>query len=414
MKMKRIICALIAALLLATLAAPALADAYTLYTAKDNVKVYKKRDTDSKVLKKIKKKGTKLLMEQQKGNWYAILVEDPSGDGQTLGWIRGKDLTTNKSEKKDKKSDKKKKEKKATAKPKATATPKPTVNPQKEIDRVLASMDNVTPYLAEVVTKTENGTVALRWQPTKNGQLIYQVENGHIVTVLAEGDGWYQVRDDEGGYTGFMSSAYLAATAGIAEDDEVGEVELETLEGRTVEPETTEIDVNNLEDGVYPVAFDRGDVAKLSSGTFMNAVRVYTEDWYDIVDINTLAAGDTIVVGGESIAVNSVDRGDKVAINGGLDAGGIDLISVEDSNGYRVQDYDDASSYTLRGTATLTLAENATFTDGSDIESDPVTAQYEGIVEALNGAKIDFFSPNNTTVRIENGRVVEINRVYVP
>ena len=234
------------------------------------------------------------------------------------------------------------------------------------------------------------------------------------ILLTESGQGLYLDSDDEGGYTGFMSSAYLAATAGIAEDDEVGEVELETLEGRTVEPETTEIDVNNLEDGVYPVAFDRGDVAKLSSGTFMNAVRVYTEDWYDIVDINTLAAGDTIVVGGESIAVNSVDRGDKVAINGGLDAGGIDLISVEDSNGYRVQDYDDASSYTLRGTATLTLAENATFTDGSDIESDPVTAQYEGIVEALNGAKIDFFSPNNTTVRIENGRVVEINRVYVP
>ena len=36
---------------------------------------------------------------------------------------------------------------------------------------MLGTMREVEPYDAEVVTKTEKGTVALRWQPTTNGKL---------------------------------------------------------------------------------------------------------------------------------------------------------------------------------------------------------------------------------------------------
>ena len=109
------------------------------------------------------------------------------------GWVLGKYL----SEKK--------------IKPKATAKPKPTVNPQIAIDAVMDTMRTVEAYPAEVTTKTENGTVALRMQPTTNGKLIYNIPNRHAITVLAEGDGWFQVRDDETGSTGFMSSKYIVA-----------------------------------------------------------------------------------------------------------------------------------------------------------------------------------------------------------
>ena len=315
MKMKRILSGIIAALLLAALAAPALADAWTLYTSKDDVKVFARRDTDSRVLKKIKKKGTKVLLEEQKGNWFAILVEAEGGDGQTLGWIRGKDLMGSRKPKDDKKKKDNKKDKKKGS----------------------ASSDDEMPAPVESLA-----------------------------------------------------------------------------EGRVVEPEVGEIDVNHLEDGMYPVAFDPGDVASLSSGVFMNAVQIYTEDWYDIVDISTLEVGDTIVVAGEPIEVKSIDRSDGVAINGGLDEGGITLGGVEDTNGLRVWDYDDLSSYTLRGTTTLVLDPSATYTDGSDPEAEPVTVGYDDIVAAINGAEMDSFTPYNTTVTIEGGKVVEINRIYVP
>ena len=63
---------------------------------------------------------------------------------------------------------------------------------------------------------------------------------------------------------------------------------------------------------------------------------------------------------------------------------------------------------------TLIVDPAATFTDAADIDKEPVTVGADGIVDAIQSAEIDAFGPDNTTVRIENGKVVEINRVYVP
>lgn len=183
---------------------------------------------------------------------------------------------------------------------------------------------------------------------------------------------------------------------------------------KTVAPMAQTVDVNNLSDGIYPVSFDRGDVLSGSSGTYMNAVHIFTEDWYDIVDVNTLKAGDTIIVEGEAILVESVDFGDGVSINGGLDAGGVELATREDTNGYCVSGYDDMTTYTEHGVTTLVIDPAATFTDAWDIESEPVTVTGADIVTTMQASENEYFVPYNTTVRVEGGKVVEINRVYVP
>ena len=104
--MKRVITAILAVALLAALALPAVADAFTLYVTKDGTRIYAKKSTDSKVYGKLSR-GRKVLIEKKSGNWYAILVEDPSGDGQTLGWIQAKYLSTTKPARKKKKDDNK-------------------------------------------------------------------------------------------------------------------------------------------------------------------------------------------------------------------------------------------------------------------------------------------------------------------
>ena len=93
--MKRVITVILAVALIAALALPAMADAFTLYVNSNGVKVYAKKDTSSKVYGKLSK-GQKVLIEKKSGKWYAILVQDPSGDGQTLGWIQAKYLSTTK------------------------------------------------------------------------------------------------------------------------------------------------------------------------------------------------------------------------------------------------------------------------------------------------------------------------------
>ena len=146
--MKKVITVILAIALLAALALPAVADAFTLYVTRSGVRVYAKKSTSSEVYHKLSK-GQKVLIEKKSGSWYAILVEDPEG-GQTLGWVQAKYLSTTKPSRK----------KKSSQSTPATVTPSST----KEIERVLGTMREVEPYDAQVVTKTEKGTVALRWQ----------------------------------------------------------------------------------------------------------------------------------------------------------------------------------------------------------------------------------------------------------
>ena len=185
---------------------------------------------------------------------------------------------------------------------------------------------------------------------------------------------------------------------------------------KTVAPVATPLDLTNLPDGTYPVSFNRGDVLSGSTGIFMNAVHVYTQDWYDIVDINTLKAGDTIIVEGEPVPVLSVEQDEYgFAVNEGQEGvRSFYLSGEEDSNGFAVHGLDDLSTYTDQGETTLLVDAAATFTDSWDIESKPVTVTGDAIVEAMQASANEYFVAENTTVRLEGGKVVEINRTYVP
>jgi len=185
-------------------------------------------------------------------------------------------------------------------------------------------------------------------------------------------------------------------------------------EPRTVAPVAREIDINNLKDGEYPVAFNRGDVMKGASGVYMNAVHIFTEDLYDIADIEALKAGDAIVVNGETVQISSIEIDESVRINGGALEGGIDLDPVEDTSSYRFCGDDDMSAYTDQGVTTLVVDAEAAYTDASDIDAEPVKAQGEAMVDAMLASENDSFDQYNTTVRIESGKVVEVKRHYVP
>ena len=403
--MKKAITVILAIALLAAIALPAVADAFTLYVTQSGVKVYAKKSTGAKVYQKLSR-GEKVLIEKKSGSWYAILVEDPAGDGQTLGWIQAKYLSTTKPSKK----------KKSSQTTPATVTPSST----KEIERVLDTMRPVEPYDAQVVTKTERGTVALRRRPTQAGQLILHLVNGSALKVLAEGEDWFQVTDPASGNTGYMASRYIVRTADVADDDaaDAGAAELAVApagEAREVKPIPVALDVNHLPDGVYPVAFDRGDAARLASGTYMNGVHIYGMDRYAAADLENLVAGDTVLVEGRMVAVESVEkRGDDILVNGGLDAADGCQFTRDDEGGYRVDGVNDLPTYTELGVTSLAVDESAVFTDSADIESDPVTAGYDGIIDALQGASFSDFSASNTTVTIKSGKVVRIDRTYVP
>ena len=146
--------------------------------------------------------------------------------------------------------------------------------------------------------------------------------------------------------------------------------------------------------------------------------QLYTEDIYDIVDVSKMAVGDTFEAEGKTITVETIERDEfgHINLNGGMDAeGGYTLTSEDDTNGWTTLIWDDFCTYTERGTLDLTLAENVTLNDSWDIDGEAVTATgIEAVTKAIMESANDSFYEHNTELVIEDGKVTEINRHYVP
>lgn len=109
-----------------------------------------------------------------------------------------------------------------------------------------------------------------------------------------------------------------------------GSVSAGGSEPRRVEPLASTLDVSALTEGDNQfMAGFRGSDIREDGGQLVIDLTVCTYDLYDAVDISMLAAGDTLVVKGEDIPVTSVmEENGSIRVNGGLENGGIDLISA--------------------------------------------------------------------------------------
>ena len=182
-------------------------------------------------------------------------------------------------------------------------------------------------------------------------------------------------------------------------------------EARRVEPLADTLDVSALAEGdqQFTAGF-RGSDIREDGGQLVIDLTVYTYDLYDAVDISMLAAGDTLVVKGEDIPVTAVaEENGGVTVNGGLENGGVDLISAG-GGAYRVQLENDARDLYEVGTVTLPVGQDCVLTDDADPE-DTGRTLYAG---ALRGLGDEVFSPQATTVETVGGTVTAIHRDYMP
>ncbi len=192
---------------------------------------------------------------------------------------------------------------------------------------------------------------------------------------------------------------------------------------KTVYPLAGTVDVNNLGSAVLPVSFNQGDIASLASGAFINAVHIYALDTYDIAQIEALRPGDTLMVGGEAVAVTSAvpmpvdpETPDvrEMEINGGNDGDGFMMAATPDSDGYVVRMLSDVPTFTEQGVTSLMLDPECVYVDSSDLDAGSVTVSYDGIVDAIRGDATGFFVPYNTTITVADNKITVINREYVP
>lgn len=188
----------------------------------------------------------------------------------------------------------------------------------------------------------------------------------------------------------------------------------EASEGRTVSPLPSGIDMAQLEDCTLAVSFEDGDAFVDDTGVMQLRMTVYDYDTYDMVDIGMLQAGDRIVISQEEVAVTALERSEDgtVILNGGLEQGGYELISG-DGGVFYADGFNDAKQYYPLGEAIVPVSADFEFEDSSDSEAGPRT-YYPGDFLTEYAGIAYHFVPTNTTVTIQGGYVVHMQRVYTP
>ena len=128
-------------------------------------------------------------------------------------------------------------------------------------------------------------------------------------------------------------------------------------------------------DGGYAVAFSAADLKKTEDGYTLTA-EIYDYDRYEMEEIDNLKQGDRIQICQQPVAIGSITREDgTVHINGGTEAGGVDL--VEDDGIYRTNGSDGQPLYYDLGSLTLPLSKDCTFEDPADLQGESEGAVYE-------------------------------------
>ena len=175
-------------------------------------------------------------------------------------------------------------------------------------------------------------------------------------------------------------------------------------------PDTT---MDNLTDAILAVSLEEGGAYVDDTGKLQMDVTIYTYDKYDLVDISALKEGDTIVTCMGEMEITSLERNDSgtIILNGGLEEGGIELVT-DDTGVYFETGFNDVKNWYEVGKATIRVSADFTYYDLSNLEAGEIL-YYPG--SFLIGEVTDYnFTPFNTTIRIENGQIIEMNRVYIP
>ena len=175
-------------------------------------------------------------------------------------------------------------------------------------------------------------------------------------------------------------------------------------------PDTT---MENLTDAILSVSLEEGNAYVDDNGRMQMDLKIYTYDKYDMVDIADLKVGDTVVRHSGEVKVVSIEQDETgtIYINGGLDNGGFNLVT-DDCGVFYEMGFSDTKSWYPIGEATIRVSVDFKGIDHGDPEQGEIII-YPG--DFLIGAVTNYdFTPYNTTIRVEDGQIIEMNRVYTP
>lgn len=212
------------------------------------------------------------------------------------------------------------------------------------------------------------------------------------------------------------SSVQVTTGAGIA-STEASSAEVSDQTGNSgakrIVPLPETLSVDNLKDCTIEASFDNTDIF-MDGGALTINLTVYDYEKFDMVDISQMKEGDTLVIDGKEMQVNSLEEfgNGVISVNGGLEEGGCDLWSGGDGV-YQEVLMDSGNNYYPIGTVAVPVDEDFRYYDQSNLDK-PQEEYYAGDLLTMTDS-VDFScQPNNSMVRIANGKIIEITKIYMP
>ena len=203
-------------------------------------------------------------------------------------------------------------------------------------------------------------------------------------------------------------------------------------------PASSHVAEEGVTEPINMLTWTLDDLDKTDTVTFISAgivsgvqngsltANVFSYDLYKKEDIESLAVGDKITFHEEgaeqnqlaTVEVKSIEKNDQyglVSINGGMEeSGGLDL-KPEDDDTYRTMTFDDYPVYYAMGEKTMPLAEDVVLKDSSaDPQAEAIETTGAAAVAAAINADPDNWTVYNTTLVVQDGRVKEVRRIWVP
>ena len=175
-------------------------------------------------------------------------------------------------------------------------------------------------------------------------------------------------------------------------------------------PDTT---MDDWQDAILSISLEEGNAYVDDAGQMQMDITIYSYDKYDFVDISMLEVGNILVTHTGEVKLESIVRNDdgSISINGGLASGGFDLTSGVGGCFYE-SGFNDAKNWYEVGQLTIPVSVDFVYHDTSDLEKGEIL-YYPG--SFLIGEVTDYeFTPHNTTIRVENGQIIEMYRLYLP
>ena len=170
--------------------------------------------------------------------------------------------------------------------------------------------------------------------------------------------------------------------------------------------------MESLNDAILSVSLEEGGAYVDDTGKMQMDLKIYSCDAYDMKDIAGLKVGDVLVTHAGQVEISALERNESgtVYINGGAENGGFNLLAAGGGIFY-AGDHNGEKSWHEVGEATIRVSADFMGYDNADPALGEVVL-YPG--DFLIGAVENYdFTPRNTTVRVEGGQIVEMNRSYL-